>query len=682
MLKYLPMKKFNLKSHYSPAGDQPIAIKSLVKGIASGEQHQTLLGVTGSGKTYTMAEIIKETGKTTLIMAPNKTLAAQLYSEMRDFFPDNSVEYFVSYYDYYQPEAYVPVSDTYIEKDASLNEHIEQMRLSATKSLTERKDAIVVASVSAIYGLGDPKQYLKMKLHLVTGDIVNQRQILKRLTELQYTRNDLELRRGTYQVKGEIIDIFPADSEKEALRVELFDKEIENLYTFDPLTGQIYKKVNRFTVYPKTHYVTPKEIMDDASIKIKEELKERLIFFSKENKLLEAQRLKERTNYDLEMIAEMGYCSGIENYSRYISGGQPGEPPSCLLDYLPSDGLIILDESHVTVPQIGGMYKGDRSRKQTLVDYGFRLPSAMDNRPLKFEEFTKYNFQTIYVSATPGPYELEFSNSIIEQVIRPTGLIDPIVTVRPSSNQVEDALSEINKVIANGNRVLVTTLTKKMAENLTEYLQEFNIKVNYLHSDINTVERVEIIRDLRKGIYDVLVGINLLREGLDIPEVELVCILDADKEGFLRSDKSLIQTIGRAARNIDGHVILYGDAVTKSMQRAIDETERRRNIQVEHNKKNNIKPEGIKKAIKEALDEDIYVSAKKLDKLTLISNVKKKYPKVNGDNVISVIKELEKHMFVHARDLEFEKAAQIRDQIATIQENFLDLPNKNKGSER
>jgi|TARA_B110000196_G_scaffold142246_1_gene123013 excinuclease ABC subunit B len=676
------MKKFNLKSHYSPAGDQPIAIKSLVEGIMSGEQHQTLLGVTGSGKTYTMAEVIKKTNKTTLVMAPNKTLAAQLYSEMRDFFPDNSVEYFVSYYDYYQPEAYVPVSDTYIEKDASLNEHIEQMRLSATKSLTERKDAIVVASVSAIYGLGDPKQYLKMKLHLVTGDIVNQRQILKRLTELQYARNDLELRRGTYQVKGEIIDIFPADSEKEALRVELFDKEIENLYTFDPLTGQIYKKVNRFTVYPKTHYVTPKEIMDDASIKIKEELKERLTFFSKENKLLEAQRLKERTNYDLEMIAEMGYCSGIENYSRYISGGQPGEPPSCLLDYLPSDGLIILDESHVTVPQIGGMYKGDRSRKQTLVDYGFRLPSAMDNRPLKFEEFTKYNFQTIYVSATPGPYELEFSNSIVEQVIRPTGLIDPVVTVRPSSNQVEDALSEINKVIANGNRVLVTTLTKKMAENLTEYLQEFNIKVNYLHSDINTVERVEIIRDLRKGIYDVLVGINLLREGLDIPEVELVCILDADKEGFLRSDKSLIQTIGRAARNIDGRVILYGDVVTKSMQRAIDETERRRNIQVEHNKKNNIKPEGIKKAIKEALDEDIYVSAKKLDKLTLISNVKKKYPKVNGDNVISVIKELEKHMFVHARDLEFEKAAQIRDQIATIQENFLDLPNKNKGSER
>ncbi|MDG2159673.1 MAG: excinuclease ABC subunit UvrB [Gammaproteobacteria bacterium] len=676
------MKKFNLKSHYSPAGDQPIAIKSLIQGIDSGVKHQTLLGVTGSGKTYTMAEVIKETGKTTLVMAPNKTLAAQLYSEMRDFFPDNSVEYFVSYYDYYQPEAYVPVSDTYIEKDASLNEHIEQMRLSATKSLTERKDAIVVASVSAIYGLGDPKQYLKMKLHLVAGDIIDQRKILKKLTELQYTRNDLELRRGTYQVKGEIIDVFPADSEKEALRIELFDKEIEHLYIFDPLTGQIYKKVNRFTVYPKTHYVTPKEIMDDASIKIKEELKERLTFFSSENKLLEAQRLKERTNYDLEMIAEMGYCSGIENYSRYISGGKAGEPPPCLLDYLPSDGLIILDESHVTVPQIGGMYRGDRSRKQTLVDYGFRLPSAMDNRPLKFKEFTDYNFQTIYVSATPGPYELEFSNNITEQVIRPTGLIDPVVTVRPSSNQVEDALSEINKVILNGNRVLVTTLTKKMAENLTEYLEEFNIKVNYLHSDINTVERVEIIRDLRKGIYDVIVGINLLREGLDIPEVELVCILDADKEGFLRSDKSLIQTIGRAARNIDGKVILYGDVITKSMQSAINETERRRNIQLEHNRKNNIKPEGIKKAIKEALDEDIYVSATNLDKLTLISNVKKKYPKVNGDNVVSIIKELEKHMFVHARDLEFEKAAQIRDQIATIQENFLDIPNKNKKTKR
>jgi|TARA_Y100000996_G_scaffold308589_1_gene245287 excinuclease ABC subunit B len=676
------MKTFKIVSKYKPAGDQPMAIKSLVEGIESGERHQTLLGVTGSGKTFSMAEIIQRTNKTTLIMAPNKTLAAQLYSEMRDFFPNNSVEYFVSYYDYYQPEAYVPVSDTFIEKDASLNEHIEQMRLSATKSLTERKDAIVVASVSAIYGLGDPKTYLKMKLHLVTGDIINQRKILKRLVELQYTRNDLELRRGTYQVKGEIIDIFPADSEKEALRVELFDQEIESLIIFDPLTGQLIKKINRYTVYPKTHYVTPKEIMDNASILIKEELKERLIYFSKANKLLEAQRLKERTNYDLEMIAEMGYCSGIENYSRYISGGKAGEPPPCLLDYLPKDGLIILDESHVTVPQIGGMFRGDRSRKQTLVDYGFRLPSALDNRPLKFEEFTGYNFQTVYVSATPGPYEIEKSEKIIEQVIRPTGLIDPIVSVKPSSNQVEDVLSEVNKVIKNGNRVLVTTLTKKMAENLTEYLSEFDIKVRYLHSDINTVERVEIIRDLRKGIFDVLVGINLLREGLDIPEVELVCILDADKEGFLRSDKSLIQTIGRAARNIEGKVILYGDVMTQSMKRAIDETERRRKIQISHNEKYNIKAEGIKKAIKEALDEDIYVSSKKLDKLSLISNVKKKFPKVNGDNVISVIKELEKHMFSHAKDLEFEKAAQIRDQIETIQANFLDMPNKNKRSKR
>ncbi len=674
------MKKFNLVSKFNAAGDQPMAIKSLIKGIESGDQHQTLLGVTGSGKTYSMAEIIAKTGKTTLIMAPNKTLAAQLYSEMRDFFPDNSVEYFVSYYDYYQPEAYVPVSDTFIEKDASLNEHIEQMRLSATKSLTERKDAIVVASVSAIYGLGDPKTYLKMKLHLVSGDLIDQRKILKRLVELQYTRNDLELRRGTYQVKGEIIDIFPADSEKEALRIELFDREIESLSIFDPLTGQLLRRINRFTIYPKTHYVTPKEIMDNASILIKEELKKRLIFFSQENKLLEAQRLKERTNYDLEMIAEMGYCSGIENYSRYISGGKAGEPPPCLLDYMPDDGLIILDESHVTVPQIGGMYRGDRSRKQTLVDYGFRLPSALDNRPLKFEEFTGYNFQTIYVSATPGPYEIDKSSKIVEQVIRPTGLIDPQVLVKPSSNQVEDVLSEINKVIKNNNRVLVTTLTKKMAENLTEYLHEFNIQVRYLHSDINTVERVEIIRDLRKGVFDVLVGINLLREGLDIPEVELVCILDADKEGFLRSDKSLIQTIGRAARNINGRVILYGDTTTRSMKKAIDETERRRNIQILHNNKYNIKPESIKKAIKEALDEDIYISAKKLDKLTLISNVKKKFPKVNGDNVISVIKELEKHMFSHAKDLEFKKAAQIRDQIETIQENFLDMPNKNKRS--
>jgi len=672
------MKKINLVSQFKPTGDQPVAIKSLLDGIQNGEQHQTLLGVTGSGKTFTMANIIEHTNKTTLIIAPNKTLAAQLYAEMRDFFPSNSVEYFVSYYDYYQPEAYVPVSDTFIEKDASLNEHIEQMRLSATKSLVERKDSIVVASVSAIYGLGDPKTYLKMKFHIVSGDIIDQRKILKKLTELQYTRNDLELRRGTYQVKGEIIDIFPADSEKDAIRIELFDKEIESIYIFDPLTGQIIKKIKRCTIFPKTHYVTPQEIMDDASIKIKEELKERLIFFSKENKLLEAQRLKERTTYDLEMISEMGYCSGIENYSRYISGSKPGEPPPCLLDYMPKDGLIIIDESHVTVPQIGGMYKGDHSRKQTLVDYGFRLPSAMDNRPLKFEEFSEYNFQTIYVSATPGPYELKHSNKITEQVIRPTYLIDPVVEIRPSTNQVEDVLSEIYSVIKNRNRVLITTLTKKMSENLTEYLDEFGIKVRYLHSDINTVERVEIIRDLRKGEFDVLVGINLLREGLDIPEVELVAILDADKEGFLRSDKSLIQTIGRAARNIDGRVIMYGDNLTGSMQNALNETNRRREIQVAFNKKNKITPETITKSIREALDEDIYVSGKKLDKLTLISNIKKKFPKVNGTNVVSVIKELEKQMFMHAKDLEFEKAAKIRDQISNIQENFLDMPNRNK----
>ena len=606
------MKPFRIFSNFKPSGDQPSAIKSLVKGVESNQKHQTLLGVTGSGKTYTMAKIIEKTNKTTLIMAPNKTLAAQLYTEMKEFFPSNSVEYFVSYYDYYQPEAYVPVSDTYIAKDASLNEHIEQMRLSATKSLTERKDAVVVASVSAIYGLGDPKTYFKMILHLVAGDILDRNKIKSRLTELQYERNDTELRRGTFSVKGEIIDIFPADSEKDALRVELFDNEIENLYVFDPLTGSIIKKVKRFTIYPKTHYVTPQSVIDNAIIEIKKELKTQLIFFQKENKLLEAQRLKERTNYDLAMMEEMGYCSGIENYSRYIAGTKPGEPPPCLLDYMPNDGLIIIDESHVGVPQIGGMYRGDRSRKETLVNYGFRLPSALDNRPLKFEEFESYDFQTVYVSATPGPYEIEKSNNIIEQVIRPTGLVDPNVTVKPSKNQVEDVLSEIKTVVANQNRVLITTLTKKSAEDLTEHLENFQIKVRYLHSDINTVERVEIITDLRKGEFDVLVGINLLREGLDIPEVELVAILDADMEGFLRSDRSLIQTIGRAARNISGRVILYGDEITPSMSRAIDETERRREIQLRHNIENNITPTSIKKAIRQTLDDDDYISSNKI----------------------------------------------------------------------
>ncbi len=657
-----------------PSGDQPRAIKALVDGIKKQHKHQTLLGVTGSGKTYTMANIIAQTNKTTLILAPNKTLAAQLYAEMREFFPKNSVEYFVSYYDYYQPEAYVPVSDTFIEKDASLNEHIEQMRLSATKSLTERKDAIVVGTVSAIYGLGDPETYFKMILHIVKGDIINQRDILRKLTELQYTRNDLELRRGSYQVKGQVIDIFPGDSEKHAVRVDLFGDEIENIFLFDPLTGDIVKQLNRTTIYPKTHYVTPQNIIDDAMIKIRKELKERIKFFSDNSKLIEEQRIRERTNYDLEMMKEMGYCSGIENYSRYLSGRGPGEPPPCLLDYMPKDGLVIIDESHVGVPQMGGMYRGDQSRKQTLVDYGFRLPSAMDNRPLKFDEFESYKFQTIYVSATPGPYELDKSQDIIEQLIRPTGLVDPVIDVRPSSSQVEDVLSEINKVIENGNRVLITTLTKKMSENLSEYLQEHNIKVKYLHSDIDTVERVEIIRDLRKGEFDVLVGINLLREGLDIPEVELVAIFDSDKEGFLRSDRSLIQTIGRAARNINGRCILYGDEITGSMKRAIDETNRRRELQVSYNKSNNIKPVGVQKDIREALDEDTYINNDSLDKLQIVSNSKKKLTKVNSNNVTSIITQLEKEMYNHAKNLEFEDAAKIRDQINDLQEKYLMLP--------
>jgi len=657
-----------------PSGDQPQAIDALVSGISKNIKHQTLLGVTGSGKTYTMANIISQTNKTSLILAPNKTLAAQLYAEMREFFPDNSVEYFVSYYDYYQPEAYVPVSDTFIEKDASLNEHIEQMRLSATKSLTERKDAIVVGTVSAIYGLGDPKTYFKMILHVVKGDVIHQRDILRKLTELQYVRNDLELRRGSYQVKGQVIDIFPGDSEKHAVRIDLYGDEIENIFLFDPLTGDIVKQLNRVTVYPKTHYVTPQSKIDDAMIKIKKELKSRIKYFSDNSKLIEEQRIRERTNYDLEMMKEMGYCSGIENYSRYLSGRNPGDPPPCLLDYMPKDGLVIIDESHVGVPQLGGMYRGDQSRKQTLVDYGFRLPSAMDNRPLKFDEFEGYNFQTIFVSATPGPYELEKSTAIIEQVIRPTGLIDPIIEVRPSSSQVEDVLSEIHKVTKNNNRVLITTLTKKMSENLSEYLQEHHIKVKYLHSDIDTVERVEIIRDLRKGEFDVLVGINLLREGLDIPEVELVSIFDADKEGFLRSDRSLIQTIGRAARNINGRCILYGDNITGSMQRAIDETDRRREIQTNYNLENNINPVSIKKDIRQALDEDTYIENESLDKLTIVSNSKKKFTKVNSDNVTSIISQLEKEMYNHAKNLEFEQAAQLRDQINGLQEKYLMLP--------
>ena len=661
------MKRLTIESKMKPSGDQPRAIKALVDGIKKQHKHQTLLGVTGSGKTYTMANIIAQTNKTTLILAPNKTLAAQLYAEMREFFPRNSVEYFVSYYDYYQPEAYVPVSDTFIEKDASLNEHIEQMRLSATKSLTERKDAIVVGTVSAIYGLGDPETYFKMILHIVKGDIINQRDILRKLTELQYVRNDLELRRGSYQVKGQVIDIFPGDSEKHAVRVDLFGDEIENIFLFDPLTGDIVKQLNRTTIYPKTHYVTPQNIIDDAMIKIRKELKERIKFFSDNSKLIEEQRIRERTNYDLEMMKEMGYCSGIENYSRYLSGRGPGEPPPCLLDYMPKDGLVIIDESHVGVPQMGGMYRGDQSRKQTLVDYGFRLPSAMDNRPLKFDEFESYKFQTIYVSATPGPYELDKSQDIIEQLIRPTGLVDPVIDVRPSSSQVEDVLSEINKVIENGNRVLITTLTKKMSENLSEYLQEHNIKVKYLHSDIDTVERVEIIRDLRKGEFDVLVGINLLREGLDLPEVQLVAILDADKEGFLRSETSLIQTVGRAARNQEGYVIMYADKITDSMTFAINETERRRGIQQEHNRVNNITPKTIQKEITDILE---LVEKTRGSSNISISKSKLNLNDASKTDLIKLSKNIEKEMNLAADLLEFELAARLRDELKELKKEI------------
>ena len=659
---------FQLETKFQPAGDQPTAIKSLVEGLKDGLMHQTLLGVTGSGKTFTIANIIAQTQRPTIIMAHNKTLAAQLYGEFKEFFPKNSVEYFVSYYDYYQPEAYVPASGTFIEKDASINEHIEQMRLSATKALMESSSTIIIATVSAIYGLGDPKSYLKMMLHLDRGEEINQRDILRRLTELQYTRNDIELSRGTYRVRGDVIDVHPADSDHEAVRIELFDDEVEQLSYFDPLTGEILHKVPRLTIYPKTHYVTPREVMLKAVEQIKIELKQRLEQLYDENRLVEAQRLKERTEYDIEMIMEVGYCSGIENYSRYLSGRPIGAAPPCLFDYLPKDSLVVIDESHVTVPQIGAMYKGDFSRKTNLVEYGFRLPSALDNRPLRFEEFEKLIPQVIHVSATPGNYEIEHCDNIAEQIVRPTGLLDPIIEIRPIASQVDDVMSEINQRAANNERVLITTLTKRMAEDLTDYLMEHDVRCRYLHSDIDTVERVEIIRDLRLGEFDALIGINLLREGLDMPEVSLVAILDADKEGFLRSERSLIQTVGRAARNSEGKAILYADKITKSMQAAINETERRRKKQIAHNKKHNITPTTIRKDVADIM-EGAYGGTLKGNKRKPAKQVAEQQAKYNSMSPTDIIKEiskLEKQMLQHAKDLEFEEAAQIRDQVSEL----------------
>ena len=668
-------KKFKLVSKYSPAGDQPKAIDKLIDGLESGLNSQVLLGVTGSGKTFTIANIVERLQRPTIVLAPNKTLAAQLYGEMKEYFPNNAVEYFVSYYDYYQPEAYVPARDSYIEKDAAINEHIEQMRLSATKALFERGDTIIVASVSSIYGLGDAKSYQDMVLHLSRGEIIDQRKILRRLAELQYTRNQLELKRGTFRVNGDIIDVHPADSENEAVRIELFGDEIEKLSFFDFLTGEIIKVVPRLTIYPKTHYVTPREVLLKAVEDIEIELEHRLKEFRSQNKLVEAQRLEERTKFDLEMIKEIGYCSGIENYSRYLSGRNSGEAPPCLVDYMPANALMIMDESHVTVPQFRGMYKGDRSRKQTLVDFGFRLPSALDNRPLMFEEFELLSPQLIYVSATPGDYELKKSDQIAEQVVRPTGLIDPEIEIRPAGSQVDDLLSEISRVIAKNERVLVTTLTKKMSEDLASYLKEHNIKVKYLHSDIDTVERVEIIRGLRLGDFDVLVGINLLREGLDIPEVSLVAVLDADKEGFLRTDKSLMQTIGRAARNINGRAILYADNITGSIQRTIEETNRRREKQVSHNKENNIKPKGISKIVSDIMEAE---KNEKSTKKYIDSKFLEEYLDISPSLAMKKIKKLEKKMFDHATNLEFEEASNVRDEISRIKEFVFSSSNDSK----
>ena len=667
-------KLFELASQFQPAGDQPEAIARLLDGIESGLAHQTLLGVTGSGKTFTMANVIATLNRPTMIMAPNKTLAAQLYGEMKEFFPENAVEYFVSYYDYYQPEAYVPTTDTFIEKDASINDHIEQMRLSATKALLERRDVIIVASVSAIYGLGDPQAYLSMMLHLKVGDVINQRDILRRLAELQYTRNDMAFQRGTFRVRGEVIDIYPAESDKLALRVELFDEEVERLSQFDPLTGAIEQTVVRYTIYPKTHYATPRETILGAIEHIKVELKSRREQLLSLNKLVEEQRISQRTQFDMEMMQELGYCSGIENYSRYLSGRAPGEPPPTLFDYLPGDGLLIIDESHVTVPQIGAMFKGDRSRKETLVEYGFRLPSALDNRPLKFDEFEALMPQTVFVSATPGPYELGKSgDDVVQQVVRPTGLLDPEIEVRPVTTQVDDLLSEIRLRVAVEERVLVTTLTKRMSEDLTEYLADHDVRVRYLHSDIDTVERVEIIRDLRLGKFDVLVGINLLREGLDMPEVSLVAILDADKEGFLRSTRSLIQTIGRAARNLNGKVILYGDSITNSMRVAIEETERRRTLQHAHNLEHGITPKGLNKSVGDVMDMGGSRSAGKAGRGgRKAAEPQGEYHVRSASEIAKEIKRMEEQMFQHARDLEFEQAAALRDQIQRLRHELIE----------
>lgn len=669
-------KKFKLKSRFKPAGDQPAAIDALCNGLDSGLMHQTLLGVTGSGKTFTMANIIERTQRPTIILAHNKTLAAQLYGEFKEFFPENAVEYFVSYYDYYQPEAYVPASDTFIDKDASINEHIEQMRLSATKALLERKDSLIVATVSAIYGLGDPKSYHKMVLHINRGERIDQRQMLRRLAELQYTRNDLDFRRATYRVRGDVIDIFPAESDQEAVRVELFDDEIDNISVFDPLTGEQLRKLPRITIYPKSHYVTPRETVIEATEHIKDELRDRVEWFREHDKLVEAQRIEQRTLYDIEMMLELGYCNGIENYSRYLSGRDPGNAPPTFFDYLPDDALLFIDESHVTVPQLGAMYRGDRSRKETLVQYGFRLPSALDNRPMKFEEWEQISPQMVFVSATPGNYEAEHQGQVVEQVVRPTGLLDPEIEVRPATSQVDDLMSEINLRVADGDRVLVTTLTKRMSEDLTDYLSDHGVKVRYLHSDIDTVERVEIIRDLRLGEFDVLVGINLLREGLDMPEVSLVAILDADKEGFLRSERSLIQTIGRAARNAKGKAILYGDRITGSMQKAIDETLRRREKQMAANEAAGITPQTVMKNVADIM-EGARIPGKKISNKST-----KKVAETVGEyqvdpalmppeQLMKTISKLEDKMYEASKNLEFEQAAQIRDEIQRLNSHLL-----------